>query len=702
MIKKIWTAAITLSICVNTAGKIDRQTVVNRHDPMVTSLNPLTALTIGNGGFAFTVDATGLQTFPERYGRGIVLGTMSDWGWHSFPNPDGFTETETLVDYDLGHRQIEPYAVKGKERRQRKAANYFIVNPHRLHLGNVGFDIPLSDTIAITDINQKLNLYNGAIDSRFTYRGRKFHSETVCHPVLDMISVHVTSSDRMLPIVLRFPYPTGAHTDDASRWDADDKHQTEIIGKFAQHALIKRTLDNTTYYINVCWTGKATVSHEGPNRIVLSPASSDFTFSCEFSANNDFSPALDFDNIKIAAAKHWNNYWNRGAIVDFSACKAPRANELERRVVQSQYLLAVQEAGQYPPQETGLTYNSWQGKFHLEMTWWHTAQYALWGHPEILERMMDWYFTVEDKAHEIAHRQGFDGIRWMKTTDPTGIETPSYPGSFLIWQQPHFIYFAELLYRVNPSKAVIEKYNRLVQETAAFMYSFATYDEANDRYVLKGYIPAQEVCEPQEALNSPLELSFWYFGLKTAQQWRERAGQSRKAEWDVMLQKLSRLAADSEGRYIATENAQDTYAEGANDKYINDHPAVLGAVGILPMCPLVDTDKMKHTFNWIWDHWHWETSWGWDYPMAAMNAARVGEPQKAVDALLMEQRKNTYLPQGHNYQNDIWRLYLPGNGGLLTAVAMMCAGWDGTKANNPGFPHNGNWNVRWEGLKPLP
>lgn len=95
-------------------------------------------------------------------------------------------------------------------------------------------------------------------------------------------------------------------------------------------------------------------------------------------------------------------------------------------------------------------------------------------------------------------------------------------------------------------------------------------------------------------------------------------------------------------------------------------------------------------------------TWGWDYPMTAMNAVRLGEPEKAVDALLMDKRTNTYLVNGHNYQDARLRCYLPGNGGLLTAVALMCAGWDGCPTRNPGFPKDGRWDVRWEGLKPMP
>jgi hypothetical protein len=87
--------------------------------------------------------------------------------------------------------------------------------------------------------------------------------------------------------------------------------------------------------------------------------------------------------------------------------------------------------------------------------------------------------------------------------------------------------------------------------------------------------------------------------------------------------------------------------------------------------------------------------------MVAMTAARLNQPETALQALLIDTQKNTYLKNGHNFQTaDRLRLYLPGNGALLTAVAMMCAGWDGCQLGlNPGFPKNGQWDVRWEGLQ---
>jgi hypothetical protein len=81
----------------------------------------------------------------------------------------------------------------------------------------------------------------------------------------------------------------------------------------------------------------------------------------------------------------------------------------------------------------------------------------------------------------------------------------------------------------------------------------------------------------------------------------------------------------------------------------------------------------------------------------------VGEPCRAIDALFADAQKNRYLANGHNYQSARLPVYLPGNGGLLAAVAMMAAGWDGCPDRpSPGFPDDGTWNVRWEGLRRMP
>lgn len=708
-IKKLtWgTLAILLFSCADSQPeKIDRLALVDRNNPKVTEFEELSSLSVGNGNFAVTVDATGMQTFPELYSAGVPLGTQSQWGWHSYPNPQKYTPEETWKNYDF-RGWNEPYAVQFNEPgRQQEAANYFRVNPHRLHLGYVGLELTdeNGETLKadqITGINQELHLWNGIIDSRFLIGSDPASVQTAVHPDKDRLAVRLRSpliGKGMMKINLRFPYPTGAHADDATDWNSPQKHKTEMVFQDGGTLFFKRTLDATVYYVTINCKGKVLVTEKAPHYYVITPESDDFWLTCEFT-HTHFAEEVNFATETFTTSSdYWQAFWKRGGAIDFSKCTDERASELERRIVLSQYLMAIQSAGMYPPQETGLTYNSWFGKFHLEMHWWHAVHFALWNRADLLERSMDWYAQAYPIAKSIAERQGFKGARWMKMTDPSGTEAPSKVGSFLIWQQPHFIYMAELIYRNNPSTEVIEKYSFLVNETAEFMASFATYEELEGRYVLKGIIPAQETLRASETVNPPFELSYWHYAMSVAQQWRERAGQKRKPQWDELIDKLSPLAY-LDGLYLAAEDATDTYKD---IRFTSDHPAVLGALGILPECKLVRPDYMKNTLNWIWDNWNWGKTWGWDYPMTAMSAARLGEPEKAVGALLMDKRTNTYLINGHNYQDSRLRVYLPGNGGLLTAAAMMCAGWDNNKVKNPGFPKDGKWNVVWEDLQPIP
>jgi len=148
-----------------------------------------------------------------------------------------------------------------------------------------------------------------------------------------------------------------------------------------------------------------------------------------------------------------------------------------------------------------------------------------------------------------------------------------------------------------------------------------------------------------------------------------------------------------DGVYLAHENCPQTFTERNHD-----HPSMLGAFGMLPGDG-VDRETMRRTLKRALAQWQWDQTWGWDYPLTAMTAARLGETQIAVDALLMTTEKNRYLPNGHNYQRPNLPCYLPGNGGLLYAVMIMAGGWrDAPHAHGPGFPRDGSWTVRWEKL----
>ena len=711
------------------SAAIDRNAVVSRNNPVITKADTLASLSVGNGHFATTVDVTGLQSYPLDYKNGVPLCAMSDWGWHQYPNSKNLKPSESEKSFDFGHGHKEIYAVEYKKKedgRHKEATEFLRVNPHRLNLGAIG--LYLTDEkgkqislYQLTDIRQEQKLFDGEILSSFVANGKKVEVTTGAHPSKDALYARIKSellADKRATLRLRFPYPTGKHADDASDWTKPERHRSEIISQTDNHTIIKRTLDATTYYVLLQWEGKADIKKLASHDFELSSPDNTLAIAVEYLPglpSISGSPRFSYDLYHIAATNFWRSWWNSGAIVDFSSCTDPRAKELERRVVLSQYLTQINCANNMPPQESGLTYNTWFGRPHLEMTWWHVVDFALWNRPEVVAQILKWYNDIAyPVARKIAERQGFKGIRWMKMTDPWAGEAPSNTGSFLIWQQPHYIYLAEEMYRANPSAETLREYGEQVEATAEFMADFVTYDAAQKRYILKGATAMQECMTKDISYNQPFELAYWSYGLSVAQKWRERQGKARVALWDDIIKNLSPLpeAGDIYTAGIAIGAAKNHEAfdpfdapakkvETFADKCRNDHPAVLGACGLLPYTSLYNMEKMKTTLDWVMKNWNWQTTWGWDYGMIAMTAARLGDPETALKALLIDTQKNTYLPSGHNFQTpDRLRIYLPGNGALLTAIAMMCAGWDGCDdKGNPGFPKNGKWDVKWEGLK---
>ena len=688
-----------------TGEPIDRRALVARHDPSIRKLDPESPLSVGNGEFAFTADVTGLQTFPEAYEDTIPLGTESQWGWHTAPNPDGWSIERFRFEAFPSHGRNVGYADIPNDQRTPEI-EWLRANPHRLHLGQVGFRLRKADGTParasdLSAVEQTLDLWNGVLKSRFVLEGQAAEVETVCHPRLDLVAVRVASPlVRLgrLAVVVRFPYGTGRPT--AVDWSRPDAHSTAVTESGPGQARFTRTLDQDRYGVAARWAPAGDLFRAAKHEFVLNPVKNaealDVVIAFSPQPASDEPPT--FAETRSATSEHWNRFWSTGGAIDLSASKDPRWRELERRVVLSQYLTAIQCAGTSPPQETGLTFNSWEGKFHLEMHFWHAVHFALWDRLPLLERSLGFYERILPRARATAQRQGYRGARWPKMTNPDGAESPSSIGPFLVWQQPHPIYYAELVYRARPDRAVLDRFKDVIFETADFMASFAAWDASTGRYVLGPPLQcAQEVFPKDRTLNCTYELVYWRWGLETAQTWRERLGLPRDAGWDRVLARLARPAI-RDGKYLFAESAPESYTD---PRWARDHPAVTAALGVLPG-PGVDKETMRRTLHWVFDHWDWPSTWGWDYPMVAMTAARLGEPERAIDALLLDTPKNTYRVNGHNHQRPGLTLYLPGNGGLLTAVAMMAAGWDGAPPRHaPGFPVD-RWTVRWEGLRPLP
>ncbi|MGA8788874.1 MAG: hypothetical protein WB535_07990, partial [Paenarthrobacter sp.] len=404
----------------------------------------------------------------------------------------------------------------------------------------------------------------------------------------------------------------------------------------------------------------------------------------------ELSPA---GSVVAASAAYWPEFWSSGGAVELDATDDPRAKELERRIVLSQYLTAINCAGSLPPQETGLVCNSWRGRFHLEMHWWHAAHFAHWNRVELLLPSLRWYSTVLESSRQRAKAQGFDGVRWPKQVGPDGRESPSPIGTFLIWQQPHPIHLAELVYRANPGREVLEEFAEIVFESAAFMAGFA-HPTSRGFELGPPLIPAQESYGSIRAkvTNPTFELAYWQWGLRTASAWRERLGLDPVPAWSDVAEGMVPPRVVN-GVYAAIDVEPFTIR--------TDHPSMLCALGVLPLTDVIDPDIMRATLSDVLADWDWGSTWGWDYPVMAMTAARLEDPEAAVDALLLNAGKNTVLANGHNRQTDSLPLYLPGNGGLLAAVALMAAGWDnGPERHAPGFP--ADWTVAWEGLVRAP
>jgi len=231
----------------NTADLIDRESLVRRHDPVNTNVDPLSALSLGNGRFAFTADVTGLQTLQHEYEGTMPLCTMSEWGWHTTPRPTHLVgKTLKPILFDSHGRQVGYHT---SSEGQTELFNWLRENPHRLHLGRICFFKTNSDNGEITPteiagIDQKLDLWSGVLTSKFRFAGDPVEVRTAVHPSHDLLAVSIKSellkSDR-IGVALVFPY--GSSSMQAADWDAPEKHETKVIKETALRLELRRILD---------------------------------------------------------------------------------------------------------------------------------------------------------------------------------------------------------------------------------------------------------------------------------------------------------------------------------------------------------------------------------------------------------------------------------------------------------------------------
>ena len=230
----------------------------------------------------------------------------------------------------------------------------------------------------LTDIQQYLDLWTGILDSRFLLEGLPVSVRSCCHNEMDLLAVHVESpllADGSLRVRLAFPY---ASPDvDMADWTSDDRHRTEcrIDGRRADLA---RTLDETRYHVRLGWSEGTFEPRRRPEFLLTGAKSDRLEFACLFSADPHRGELPGVTEALRASADHWRTFWGQGApsTCPGAATRAGRRAGTPHRAVAVHHRPPLRRP--MPSQETGLLFNSWYGKFHLEMHWWHAAHFALW------------------------------------------------------------------------------------------------------------------------------------------------------------------------------------------------------------------------------------------------------------------------------------------------------------------------------------
>jgi hypothetical protein len=677
---------------------INRKKLIHRHNPILTAINTDSPFTVGNGELAFTADITGLQTLYHEY-QAFPLCTMSQWGFQTKPAISG--GIYTLDDVEMTHYEMDgrkyEYAVQRQEGNE-EVYDWLRHNPHRLNLARIGllWDGREITGDEITNIRQELDLYTGVLTSDFTLNGYDCNVRTCCAKNADVLGFSIHSPAPAGRLAVRVSIPDSSHRKNASDWTEARHYLTRDIGKIKKIKIAKTLNRKSNQKLN-----QETDSEEFNDACYfIGLSGTEFQFTVAFSADASGIIKNDhlFDQVLSDCTSGWAFFWTKGGIADFSKCRDERAKELERRMILSQYLIAVQCAGSKPPAETGLSCNSWYGKFHLEMHIIHAGWLPLWGHGALLEKSFGWYLSILDNARANAKRNGYRGARWPKMVGPEGIDSPSLIATLLIWQQPHLLYLLELTNSVNGGNAdFLKKYWLLVRETADFMADFVQLNKKTGCYDLPPpLIPAQEEHQPEAVLNPVFELCYWAYGLKIAIHWAKQLGEDY-ALWQEVSEKLAIPPVIGQ-LYPAHANCPDTFS-----RFNRDHPSMLYGYGFIP-CDSIDPGIMLATADLVEKCWDKQSLWGWDFAFIAMTYTRLGCPEKAIEALLAETPKNSYTISGNNFQRgrDDLPLYLPGNGSLLLALAMMLMGY-GEKAGISGFPRNGQWDgILAEGIAALP
>ncbi len=574
----------------------------------IDSKNPVT---IGNGDFAITLDQTGTQSLYEIY-KYIPLSTMSNKNW-----------------FYKDKKDIKPSYVDGKAYMLFNLDNDPNYQTNRQYPFKYSFmQILLYDNDKLIDINnikdvkQELDLYKGIVTSSFNYKEKINKTISFIYQDHDEFNFKLQSDN--LNLALKFNYPS--YTKNGYRLDI----LPNVLVKEDRITLLYDDKNSLSFKL------KSSSNYQIVENTLI------------FDDNNvSFSLALD----EIKEGKLLDEFWkcDNGIIID--------NEELVKKMVLSKYLLHVNSTGIYPPQESGLTYNCWNSKFHLEMHLIHSLWNIYNNHVGDLVKSFDYYLSIMPSSLKRASLNGYKGLRFPKMTGPDGEDSPSNIGPLLIWQAPHILFMLQEIYYLYNKENIIKKYEPLISGTIDFMISFLTLKDS--KYQMLD--PLLEACEsiPLDRCQNPsFELEYWRYTLE------------RQPKIDTVLYGHQRYDyLDITSKIITPKEDDGIYLKtyGVIDKYdlYKDHPTE-GFLMSFFKSKIVDKEKMVKTIDYILKNMDLSSYWGWDFPFLGLSLLNCGEIEKSIEVTQLNTINNQYLYNGYNTSpRDDLKAYLPGNGAFL-------------------------------------
>jgi len=316
--------------------RFDREALVRQHSPVLREIEPSAALSVGNGRFLFTADVTGLQTLAAHY------------------RESGDVRLETLASWAALDASDEPGS--------RRAAEGLYP------LGQLGLVDERGRVLRAEDfegVEQTLDLWNGELLSRFTWKGFPVEVSTIAHPENDAVAMRIESTalaQGRLRVMLAYPNEHDISDKNSLAFVDDSEHErhaTQRIDRGRRRADFLRQRDELSYYAALGWseggklenaTARAQPAANGNSAraeashcFILRPAHREDVLEITL----EFSPVplgpthrlATWRMTRAAAARHWGSFWKTIAETDFSDTAA---ESQKTRDIPFEYLRAIQ------------------------------------------------------------------------------------------------------------------------------------------------------------------------------------------------------------------------------------------------------------------------------------------------------------------------------------------------------------------------